>query len=166
VTATRTDRGSTDTTTVYTEGSDLVMERTFDAPRELVWTILSDPERITHWWGPDGSTTTVEEMDMRPGGRWRFLQHAPDGNDYPFTGEYREIQPPERVVQTFIFDVEPFRDQVALETLTLEDLDGQTRVTNRTRFGSVEDLEGALASGMVGGALQAWDRLAAEMAKG
>ena len=108
MTATQIDRGSTETTTVYTEGQDLVMERVFDAPRDLVWKVITDPERITNWWGPHGYTTTVEEMDVRPGGRWRFIQHTTGGEDVPFKGEYLEVVPPERVVQTFIFDVEPF----------------------------------------------------------
>ena len=166
MTTTRTDRGSTETTAAYTDGQDLVIERVFDAPLDLVWLVLTDPERITNWWGPQGSTTTVEEMDMRPGGRWRFVQHSADGNDYPFTGEYREIVPRERVVQTFSFDVEPFRDRVAIETLTLEEIDGRTRLVNRSHFASLEDLEGAAATGMVGGAIETWDRLAGELAKG
>ena len=58
-------------TTAYADGLDLVMERVFDAPRDLVWAVITDPERVTHWWGPHGYTTTVEEMDVRPGGRWR-----------------------------------------------------------------------------------------------
>ena len=78
MTATRTDRGSTDTTTIYSEGGDLVFERTFDAPREQVWNAFMDPERIPRWWGPHGTTTTVAEMDVRPGGKWRYVSSAPD----------------------------------------------------------------------------------------
>ena len=161
---TRVDRGSTETTEVYTEGQDLVMERIFDAPRELVWKVMNDPERISNWWGPHGYTTTVEEMDVRPGGRWRFVQHTTGGEDVPFKGEYLEVVPPERLVQTFVFDVEPFNNEAAITTLTLEDLGGRTKLTSRDRFPSVESLEGALATGMVGGALQTWDRLATELA--
>lgn len=58
-------------TRAYTDGPELVMERVFDAPRELVWRVLTDPDRVTNWWGPRGYTTTVEEMDVRPGGKWR-----------------------------------------------------------------------------------------------
>ena len=165
MTATQIDRGSTETTTVYTEGADLVMQRIFDAPRDLVWNVITDPDRITNWWGPHGYTTTVEEMDVRVGGRWRFIQHTTGGEDVPFKGEYLEVVPPERMVQTFIFDVEPFNNEAAITTLTLEDVDGKTRMTSRDRFPSVESLEGALSTGMTGGALQTWDRLAAELAK-
>jgi uncharacterized protein YndB with AHSA1/START domain len=166
MTATRTDRGSTETTTVYTEGQELVMERIFDAPRELVWKVMTDPERIPHWWGPRRNTTSVVEMDVRPGGRWRFVSRLTDGQDAPFKGEYLEVVPPERLVQTFIYDVEPFRDDAAITTMTLEDLDGRTKVTSRDHFPSVETLEGALDTGMILGAIETWDRLAEELAKG
>jgi uncharacterized protein YndB with AHSA1/START domain len=163
--ATKVDRGSTETTSVYTEGAELVMERVFDAPRELVWRVINDPATISNWWGPRGYTTTVEEMDVRPGGKWRFIQHTTGGEDVPFKGEYLEVVPPERIVQTFIFDVPPFNEEAAITTLTLEDLEGRTKIVSRDRFPSVESLEGALATGMVGGAIETWDRLAEQIAK-
>jgi uncharacterized protein YndB with AHSA1/START domain len=166
MTATRTDRGSTETTTVYTEDQELVLERIFDAPRDLVWKVMNDPTRVTNWWGPHGYTTTVEEMDVRPGGRWRWINHTTGGEDAPFKGEYLEVVPPERIVQTQVFDVPGFDDRPAINTITLEDLGGRTKVTTRSRFPSIEDLEGALSTGMVGGAIQSWDRLADELAKG
>jgi uncharacterized protein YndB with AHSA1/START domain len=166
MTMTRTDRGSTGTTKVFTEGQDLVMERVFDAPRELVWKVITDPKRVSDWWGPHGYTTTVVEMDVRVGGRWRYIQHTTGGEDVPFKGEYLEVVPPERLVDTFIYDVPPFNEQSTTRTLTLEDLGGRTKVTGRDRFPSAEMLEGALSMGMVGGAIETWDRLAAELAKG
>ena len=155
-------------TVAYTDGPYLVMERVFDAPRELVWKVLNDPERIPHWWGPRGSSMTVLEHDVRVGGKWRWIAHSPDG-DAPFKGEYLEVVPPERVVRTEIFDVPPFNEDpngVAIETMTLEDLgDGRTKLVSRSRFPSVEALEGALATGMIRGALESYDRLAEEIAK-
>jgi uncharacterized protein YndB with AHSA1/START domain len=151
---------------VWTEGTELVYERIFDAPRDLVWKVMTDPARITQWWGPHGYTTTVVEMDARPGGRWRFINHSPSGDDAPFKGEYLEVVPPERLVQTFIFDVEPFNEVAAIETFILEDLGARTRTINRSIFPSLEALEGALATGMIEGAIASWDRLAAEIAKG
>ncbi len=159
-----------DRTTAYTEGAELVMERVFDAPRELVWSVLTDPSRVTKWWGPEGYSTTVEEMDVQPGGRWRWVGRSPDGQEAPFRGEYLEVVPPERLVRTEIFDVPPFNADpagAAVETMTFEDLgDGRTKLVSRSRFPSAESLEGALATGMIGGALQTYDRLADEIANG
>lgn len=153
-------------TTAWADGTDLVMERIFEAPRDLVWTVMNDPDRVTHWWGPIGYTTTVEEMDVRPGGRWRWINHTTGGEDAPFKGEYLEVEPPSRTVRTFIFDVPGFDDRAAVEAMVLEDLGGRTKVTARTRFPSVEDLEGALSMGMIRGALETYDRLADEIGKG
>jgi uncharacterized protein YndB with AHSA1/START domain len=166
MTATRIDRGSTDTTTVYSDGGELVFERTFDAPREQVWKAFMDPELIPRWWGPHGTTTTVVEMDVRPGGSWRYVSHAPDREDVTFYGEYLEIEPPERFKWTFMFDVEGVGPQGGPETFTLEDVDGKTKVTSIGHIGSVEGLEAALATGMVAGATETWDRLAELLAKG
>jgi uncharacterized protein YndB with AHSA1/START domain len=153
-------------TIAYTDGPELVMERIFDAPRELVWKVMNDPERVTNWWGPRGYTTTVEEMDVRPGGRWRWINHTTSGEDAPFKGEYLEVDPPNRIVRTEIFDVPGFDDKAAIDTLTFEDLGGRTRIVARTRFPSIADLEGALSTGMIGGALETYDRLAEEIARG
>jgi uncharacterized protein YndB with AHSA1/START domain len=148
-------------TIAYTDGPELVFERVFDAPRDLVWMVLTDPERVTHWWGPRGYTATVVEMDVRVGGRWHWISNGPDGQHAPFKGEYLEVEPPERMVQTEIFDVPPFNEMgAAVNTLILEDVDGRTKMTARSRYPSAEILDGALATGMIGGALQSYDRLA------
>jgi uncharacterized protein YndB with AHSA1/START domain len=156
-------------TTAYTLGPELVMERIFQAPRELVWKVMNDPAQVTNWWGPRGHTATVEAMDLRVGGKWRWVGHTPDGRDVPFKGEYLEVDPPSKLVYTEIFDVPPFNEDpngVAIETMTLEDLgDGRTKLVSRSRFPSVEALEGALATGMIRGALESYDRLAEEIAK-
>ena len=126
MTAPRIDRGSTETTTIYSEGGDLVYERTFDAPRETVWKAHTDPGLIARWWGPHGTTTKVAEMDLRPGGSWRYVSSAPDRDDVDFYGEYLEIVPPERIKWTFMFDVEGVGPQGGPETLTLDDIGGKT----------------------------------------
>jgi uncharacterized protein YndB with AHSA1/START domain len=159
MTATRIDRGSTETTAVYSDGTDLVFERTFNAPREQVWKAFMEPDLIPRWWGPMGTTTTVAEMDVRPGGKWRYVSHAPDRDDVSFFGEYLEIEPPERFRWTFLFEVEGLGAQGGPETFIFEEVDGMTKVTSRGHFGSVEEIEGALATGMVGGAIETWDRL-------
>ena len=159
--ATITERFRNGTTRVYSDGADLVWERTFDAPRELVWQAFMDPERISRWWGPHGTTATVVEMDVRPGGRWRYISRAADRDDVPFMGEYLEVEPAERFKQTFIVDIDGMRDHVGIETYTFEDIDGKTKLTSRSHFPSVEDLEGALATGMIAGGVQTWDRFEA-----
>ena len=95
MTATRIDRGSTDTTTIYSEGGDLVFERTFDAPRELVWKAFTDPTIIPRWWGPHG-TDHGRRRDGRPARRQRGATsaRAPDREDVEFYGEYLEVEPP------------------------------------------------------------------------
>jgi uncharacterized protein YndB with AHSA1/START domain len=137
-----------ETTTVYADGAEFVMER------------------IPRWWGKRDSSMTVAEMDLRVGGRWRWVAHTSDG-DAPFSGEYLEIDPPSRLVNTEMFDVPPFNEgDPAIVTQTLEDLDGKTKLTSHSRFPSAEALEGALATGMVGGAIESWDRLEEEARRG
>jgi uncharacterized protein YndB with AHSA1/START domain len=164
MTMTRIDRGSTDTTTIYSEGGDLVFERTFDAPRALVWQAFTDPELIPRWWGKHGTTTIVEEMDVRPGGRWRYISRAPDRDDVVFYGEYLEVDPPERFSWTFMFDVDGVGPQGGPETHTFEDLGGRTRIRSVGHMGSADIIEGALETGMVAGAIETWDRLEALLA--
>jgi uncharacterized protein YndB with AHSA1/START domain len=165
MTPAKIDRGSTDTTTIYSVGGDLVFERTFDAPRERVWQAFTDPELIPRWWGPKGTITTVAEMDVRPGGTWRYVSQAPDREDVTFYGEYLEVTPPSGFKWTFMFDVEGIGPQGGPETFIFEDVDGKTKVTSIGHMGSAEAIEGALATGMVGGAIETWDRLAAVLAK-
>jgi uncharacterized protein YndB with AHSA1/START domain len=162
--ATRIDRGSTETTAVYSEGGDLVFVRTFDAPREQVWKAFTDPGLIPRWWGPHGTTTIVTEMDVRPGGKWRYISKGPDREDVVFYGEYLEVDPPKGYKWTFMFDVEGVGPMGGPETFTLEEVDGKTKVTSIGHMGSVEVLEGALSTGMVPGGLETWDRLAALLA--
>ena len=136
---------------------EIVMTRTFDAPRDLVFRAHTDPEMVAQWWGQRGSTTIVDKLDLRPGGAWRFVQRAPDGTEYAFRGEYREIVPPERLVYTFEFEGMP--GHVLVETLTFEEEDGKTKMTDHSLFDSVEDRDGMLQSGMEAGAAESLDRL-------
>ena len=165
MTATRIDRGSTDTTAVYSDGGDLTFERTFDAPREQVWKAFTDPAIVPHWWGKHGTTTIVEEMDVRPGGKWRYVNRADDREEVAFYGEYLEVDPPQGFKWTFMFDVEGVGPMGGPETFVFEEVGGKTKVISTGHMGSVEVLEGALSTGMVPGALETWDRLADLLAK-
>jgi uncharacterized protein YndB with AHSA1/START domain len=146
--------------TTYTTPSDreIGMTRVFNAPRELVYQAYTDPNHVPHWWGPRRMTTTVNTMDVRPGGAWRVVQRDPEGNEYGFRGEYREVVPPERLVYTFEFEGMP--GHILGETVTFEEQDGKTTVTSTALFDSVEDRDGMLESGMESGAIESWDRLA------
>lgn len=81
-----------------TPDREIVTSRVFDAPREVVWDAFTDPAQVVQWWGPRGFTTTIHEMDVRPGGRWRHTMHGPDGTDYPNASVFQEIGKPERIV--------------------------------------------------------------------
>ncbi len=166
MTATRIDRGSTDTTAIYSDGGDLTFERTFDAPREKVWQAFTNPDLVPRWWGRHGTTTIVAEMDVRPGGKWRYINRASDREEVAFYGEYLEVDPPRGFKWTFMFDVEGVGPMGGPETFILEEVDGRTKVTSTGHMGSVEVLEGALATGMVAGGLETWDRLATLLAEG
>ena len=167
MTAARTDRGSTDTTTIYSEDGDLVFERIFDAPRELVWKALTEADRIPRWWGPKGTTTRVVEMDVRPGGAWRYVSSAPDREDVSFYGEYLVVDPPNGYEWTFMFDVEGVGPMGGPETHSLEDLGGgRTKVRSVSHMGSAEAIDGALSTGMAKGAIETWDRLEDLLADG
>ena len=160
------ERFRNDAMTVYSDGAELVFERTFDAPRDVVWKAFMDPQRIPRWWGPHGTTARVLEMDVRVGGKWRYVIRAPDREDVTFYGEYLEVEPPERFKWTFMFDVEGVGPMGGPETFTFEDVDGKTKLTSSSHFGSTEELEGALSTGMIGGAVDTWDRFAAMLAEG
>jgi uncharacterized protein YndB with AHSA1/START domain len=150
--------GGNATTLTMPSDREIVITRVFDAPRRLVFEAISNPEHIARWWGPRALTMLSCEMDFRPGGAWRFVLRAPDGNDYGFSGVYREIEPPERIVQTFEFEGMPGHGSV--ETATLEDLEGKTKLTVTCLYQSVEDRDGHYNSGMEAGMRESHDRLA------
>lgn len=139
---------------------EIRLTRTFDAPRALVWEAMTRPEHVARWWGPRGTTSEHSATDFRPGGTWRVVLRSPDGQESPFTGVYREVVPPERVVRTFVYDVDPFRDLEAVETLTLVEHRGRTTVAVTVRHRTTEARDGHLNSGMEWGAGQSYDRLA------
>jgi uncharacterized protein YndB with AHSA1/START domain len=128
-----------------------------------VFAAYTDPELIPQWWGPRRTTTIVEEMDVRPGGRRRFLSRDSNGDEIRFSGTYREVTPPERIVQTFEWEGMP--GHVIVETATFEDLGGRTKVTGTSLFHTLEERDGMLASGMESGLTESHDRLAELLAK-
>jgi uncharacterized protein YndB with AHSA1/START domain len=117
-----------------------------DAPREAVFRCYVEPELLAQWWAPPEYEVQIEEYDLRPGGRWRFLNADPDGEAWAFRGVIHDVVPNERIVQTFEFEGMP--GHVCLQTATLEDADGGTRVTHQALFQSVADRDGMKDSGM------------------
>jgi uncharacterized protein YndB with AHSA1/START domain len=147
-----------DTATVTTPSErEVYIERVFDAPPERVFAAFTDPELIPQWWGPRSTTTIVEEMDVRPGGTWRFIHRMEDGSETGFRGVYREVTPPERLVQTFEWEGMP--GHVCVETTTFEDLGGRTKVSSTTLFHLTEERDGMLESGMEKGMNESFERL-------
>jgi len=146
--------------TTLTTPSDveIVMTRIFDARRQLVFEAYTDPKHIPHWWGPRRYTITVEQMDVRPGGAWRFVQRGSSGEVHAFRGVYREVVPVERIVATFEYEAQPGHE--VLNTTTFEERDGKTKLTVTSRFLTMEDRDGMLNAGMESGATESWDRVA------
>ena len=138
----RTKGAAMNDTTVTTPNElEIRVERTFDAPRAHVFSVYTDPKLIPEWWGSD---TVVEEMDVRPGGKYRFrTTHG------VVEGEYREVDAPERLVQTF---------QNHVQTLEFEDLGGQTKLTQTMRFATTEERDTAMQYGVEAGAQAAASR--------
>jgi uncharacterized protein YndB with AHSA1/START domain len=143
---------------------EIILTRVFNAPRALVFKAYTDPRLIPQWWGPRGHATVVDKMDVRPGGLWRFVQTDHEGTVHAFRGEYREIVPPERLVDTF--EYEPWAGHISVETVTFVERDGKTTVTIHTVFSSPRDRDGMLESGMETGATQTMDRLEDLLASG
>jgi uncharacterized protein YndB with AHSA1/START domain len=136
---------------------EIHIERVFDAPRDRVFAVYTDPSLIPEWWGPRGTTAVVDQMDVRPGGSWRFVVRSSDGSETAFRGTYREVAPPERIVQTFEWEGMP--GHVSVETATFEDLGERTKVTTTSLFHTPEERDGMLQSGMEHGLNDTYARL-------
>ena len=136
---------------------EIRVEREFDAPRDRVFAVYTDPELIPEWWGPHGTTTIVDKMDARTGGDWRFVTRDRDGTETAFRGTYREVTPPERVVQTFEWEGLP--GHVSVEHAEFIDLGERTKVVTTTLFHTPEERDGMLQSGMERGMNETYARL-------
>ena len=152
------------TATVTTPADrEIRIERVFDAPRDVVFATYTDPELIPEWWGPHGTTTVVDRMDVRPGGGWRFVIKEADGTESGFRGTYREVTAPERIVQTFEWEGMP--GHVSVEHAEFEDLGDRTLVVTTSLFHTTEERDGMIASGMEGGMQETYQRLDAVLAR-
>jgi uncharacterized protein YndB with AHSA1/START domain len=131
--------------------------RIVDAPRALVFEAFTKCEHLKRWMGPSTLTMVSCETDLRVGGRYRFVFRGADGSEVGFSGEFKEIVRPERVVRTFVF--EPMPDAAALETLELEEHDGKTTIKTTTVHKTVENRDGHVQSGVDKGMTEGYARL-------
>ena len=147
-----------------TADREILASRTFDAPRAAVWRAWTDPEQVVKWWGPQGFTTTIDGMDVRPGGVWKFTMHGPDGTDYPNYTRFVEVVEPVRLVYdhgTSEDDPSWFRAHV-----TFEEAGVKTTVTMRSVFSTVEAFKRCVEeNGAVEGANQHLEKLGEFLAR-
>lgn len=142
---------------------EIRIERIFGASRERVWRAYTDPEQVAQWWGR-GNRLDIERLEVERGGHWRFVEHGPEG-DAGFEGRFREVTPPERMVQTFEWDGMP--GYVVVNTAEFEDLgDGRTKVVTTSLFFTTEERDGMLSSGMAEGLNQSYEALDRLLAAG
>jgi uncharacterized protein YndB with AHSA1/START domain len=148
-------------------GREIVVARVFDAPRGLVWQVWTDPQHVARWWGPRGFTTTIETMDVRPGGVWKHVMRGPDGARYPGKSVFTEVVKPERIVLSHGGGREGGPEAHFVSTWTFETVEGgATRVTIRMVFPSAQERDRvAREFGAVEGGNQTLERLAEHLAE-
>jgi uncharacterized protein YndB with AHSA1/START domain len=146
---------------------EIIITRVFDAPRELVWQAMTDPLRVVHWWGPRGFSTTIETMEVRPGGVWKHTMHGPDGANYPNKSVFKEVVEPERIVYTHSGGREGGPGVSFVATWTFDEVDaGKTRLSVRQVFSSAANRDFVVKEfGAIEGGKQTLDRLAEFLAK-
>ena len=144
---------------------EILLTRVFDAPRDLVFKVWTDPEHVARWWGPRGFTNTIHEMDVRPGGVWRFTMHGPGGVDYLNKIVFIEVARPERLVYDHGGGEDGDSDRFHA-TITFTEEGGKTRVTMRTLFVSAAERDRVIKEyGAIEGGNQTLDRLGEYLAK-
>ena len=153
------------TTNLDVVNHEILITRTFDAPRDLVWKAWTDPKHLIHWWGPNGFTATIHEMDVRTGGVCRFILHGPDGRDYHNKIVYVDVVKPEKIAYRHAGEKE--HEAVGFQVTVLFVAEGDTTtLTMRMTFASAEELKRVNDQyGAIEGAKQNIDRLAAYLTK-
>ncbi|WP_217913497.1 SRPBCC family protein [Miltoncostaea marina] len=139
---------------------ELIITRRFDAPARLVVRALTEPDLVRRWWGFEGSEWLACEIDPRVGGRWRFVTRD-GGVEVAFRGEFLELEPPHRIVQTELYEGIPGATDAdaAVNTTTLEEREGVTTMTVHCRYARPEHRDGLVRSGMEGGMQVSYDRM-------
>jgi uncharacterized protein YndB with AHSA1/START domain len=155
------------TSTNETADREIVISRIVNAPRELVWQAMTDPKHVVHWWGPRGFSTTIEEMDVRPGGIWKLVMHGPDGTDYPNKSVFKEVTKPERIVFSHGGAKKGGPAAIFEATWSFDAVDdGKTKVTIRMVFPSPADRDKVVKEyGAIEGGKQTLERLTEHLPK-
>jgi uncharacterized protein YndB with AHSA1/START domain len=135
----------------------ILIEREFAAPARLVWRAITEPDLVRRWWHANRAEVTECEIDLRVGGKWRYAGRACGGEEFAFYGEFLEIVPHERIVQTETFA--PFPDETATNTMTLTERDGTTLMRTLVQHQTPEGRDGHINSGMEDGMQDAFDLL-------
>jgi uncharacterized protein YndB with AHSA1/START domain len=151
-----------DTRITMPSDKEIVITRTFNAPRRLVFEAWTKPEHVRQWYGMRPLKMTVCEIDLSVGGRWRYVLRSPDGSEHGFGGEYKEITPPERLVYSESYEGMPGHE--SLVTVSFEEQDGTTTLTSRMLYQTKEDRDGHVASGMEPGMRETLGRLEQHLA--
>jgi len=151
-----TTRHQTATVTLPSD-TEILITRRFEAPRELVWDALTTPRHLLRWWGPSWCPLVACEVDLRPGGAWRYVCRDEEGNELEWYGTYREVVAPERIVSTETFGGHP--EATSVNTMTLAEHDGVTTLQTLVEHSSREYRDGHVASGMERGMQETFDRL-------
>lgn len=137
--------------------TEILIERSFEAPRWLVWDAMTQPRHLLRWWGPSWCPIVRCEVDLRPGGAWRYVCRGEDGSELSWHGTYVQVEPTERLVSTEVFD--GFPEAESRNTVTFTELDGVTTVRTLVHHSSKEHRDGHVDSGMEGGMQETFDRL-------
>ncbi|MGH3063398.1 MAG: SRPBCC family protein [Gaiellaceae bacterium] len=135
----------------------ILITREFDAPKHLVYKAFTTPELVKRWWHANRGEMTVAEIDLRVGGKWRYVMIAEGDFEVGFHGEYREILPNERIVSTEVYEGMP--DAEAVNTMTLTEADGRTTLEILVQHASKEHRDAHIESGMEAGMQDAMDLL-------
>jgi uncharacterized protein YndB with AHSA1/START domain len=154
-------RSSGPATVTLPTDEQILITREFDAPKHLVYKAFTTPELVRRWWSANRGEMTVAEIDLRVGGKWRYVMVTEDGLEVGFHGEYREIVPDERIVSTEVYEGLPegVPEEEAVNTLTLTEVDGRTTLTILVQHTTKEHRDAHIDSGMEAGLQDALDLL-------
>jgi uncharacterized protein YndB with AHSA1/START domain len=139
--------------------TQILITREFNAPKHLVFKAWTTPELIKRWWHAKRGEATVADVDLRVGGKWRWVMVTDDGHEVAFHGEYREIVPNERIVSTEFFEGAPPESEGSVNTITFTEVDGRTAVTLLMQLASKEERDAIIDTGMEAGLQDALDLL-------